>query len=348
MKKTFKTVLILFLSLHSCNEPETTVTDIVRMDGSIERRIEMRGVNAKFNIPDVQVPYDSTWSIRDSLEINKNGDTIRVRRAVKNFSNAEELNNYYSSDSSLNKSTVIRVEFRKKFRWFDTHYSFSEIVEKRINHGYPVASFMPDDELKWFYLPEAEKTRLLIGPDSLRYKVLDDSVKSHQEIWMWRSLISEWINTFNKLTEGKGIKGNTKEKEAILYSMVRDNMNDFDSLWSQGVILKKLTGEKEAIEFKEEADSAMRVIEDLLGQRFSNYSVRIVMPGKQVSSNSMLKDSTGFPLWQVKSEFFLTEPYIMKAESIVYNIWAWLITATFIILFAGAIIFPVKKQKPAI
>ncbi|MGB4291890.1 MAG: hypothetical protein WBJ37_03275 [Bacteroidales bacterium] len=346
MKKNFKVFLIFLFTLNSCNEPETTVTNIVRVDGAIERRIEMRGENAKFNIAEVQVPYDSTWSIRDSLEINTNGDTIRVRRAIKMFGKAEELNNYYSSDNSLNRSAVRRIEFRKKFRWFNTHYRFSEIIEKRINHGYPVASFMPDEELRWFYLPDVEKTRLLTGPDSLKYKVLDDSVNSHQEIWMFRSLISEWINIFNKLTGGEGITGDISEKEETLYNLLRGNMSDFDSLWSQGVILKKITGEKEASEFKEEADSAMKVIEEVMGQRFSNYNVRIVMPGKQVNSNSTLKDNTGVPLWQVRSEFFLTEPYIMKAESIVTNVWAWIITGTVIVLIAGTALLPSMKQNP--
>ena len=43
--------------------------------------------NAKkrFKISDIQVPDDSTWTIRDSIEVGKKGDTTWVRRAEKQF-----------------------------------------------------------------------------------------------------------------------------------------------------------------------------------------------------------------------------------------------------------------------
>jgi len=47
MKSTLKTLIVIIFSLGSCNELETFVTDIVRADGSIERRIEMKGANMK-------------------------------------------------------------------------------------------------------------------------------------------------------------------------------------------------------------------------------------------------------------------------------------------------------------
>ena len=108
----------------SCDEPETVVTNIVHADGSVTRRIEMKNLENKFEVSDLQVPFDSTWTIRDSLEINKEGDTIWVKRAEKLFASVDEINRTYFSDSGANKEIKRHAEFRKKFRWFNTEYRF--------------------------------------------------------------------------------------------------------------------------------------------------------------------------------------------------------------------------------
>jgi len=56
MKNTLKTLVLLIVSLNSYNEPETVVTDIVRADGSVERRIEMKSADMKFGFTEVQIP----------------------------------------------------------------------------------------------------------------------------------------------------------------------------------------------------------------------------------------------------------------------------------------------------
>ncbi len=61
-------ITFILVMIVSCDEPETVVTDIVHPDGSITRRIEMKNIRKKFEVSDVQVPYDSTWTVRDSLE----------------------------------------------------------------------------------------------------------------------------------------------------------------------------------------------------------------------------------------------------------------------------------------
>ncbi len=84
----------------SCNEPETVVTNIVHPDGTVLRRIEMKKLENKFEVSDLQVPFDSTWTITDSLEINMEGDTIWIKRDEKLFSDVEEINRTYLSTRS--------------------------------------------------------------------------------------------------------------------------------------------------------------------------------------------------------------------------------------------------------
>jgi hypothetical protein len=86
--KNRKLKLIISVALvmaASCNDPETVVTNIVHRDGSVTRRIEMKNIENKFEVSDLQVPFDITWIVKDSLEINENADTIWVKRAEKLF-----------------------------------------------------------------------------------------------------------------------------------------------------------------------------------------------------------------------------------------------------------------------
>lgn len=71
-------ISIVLVIAASCNEPETIVTNIVHSDGSVTRRIEMKNLENKFELSDLQVPFDSTWTIRDSLEIEPDLSLIHI------------------------------------------------------------------------------------------------------------------------------------------------------------------------------------------------------------------------------------------------------------------------------
>lgn len=84
--KSIKIVVSLILMMiGSCNEPETVVTNYVHPDGSITRKIEMRNNENRFKKSDFQVPFDSTWVIKDSIEINKKGDTTWIKELLKSL-----------------------------------------------------------------------------------------------------------------------------------------------------------------------------------------------------------------------------------------------------------------------
>ncbi|MDP4223878.1 MAG: hypothetical protein Q8868_11250 [Bacteroidota bacterium] len=347
MKNTnLKSVIAAMLVLAtSCNEPETIVTDIVHTDGSITRKIEMKSSEKKFRISEVQVPYDSTWSVRDSVEINNKGDTIRVRRAEKFFRDADEINKDFRSDSSYNKNISRSVSFRRKFKWFHTEYRFAEQIDKKMQDGYPVSDFLNSAELSWFYSPDNVKESDKNGPDSLRYKALEDSVNKNTNRWTTRNFISEWINEFAALTnEGgkKGLPADTLKKHEDEFVKLVEHLDDkFDSLWKNGLILKEMIGEENAKKYENEADSAMDVVTSRVFVDFNEYTQKILMPGKVTETNGFV-DQNNTLLWPVKSDFFLTQPYIMQAESKVPNRWAWVVSGLFLVFVVTGIII---KQK---
>ncbi len=337
----------LLIAVASCDEPETVVTDIVHTDGSVTRKIEMRNIEDKFSTSDLQVPFDSTWMVKDSLEIDNKGDTIFVRRAEKTFLNVDGLNLTYKNDSGANKSITREALFSKKFRWFNTEYRFAEKIDKKLGHGYPLSDFLNSEELHFFYSPENLKEENLDGADSLRFKALQDSIKIKTDTWSMKNLVSEWIAEFVKLTDGKSgpdlSMESLKSHEDDFVKICQDNEDKLDSLWTNGIILRKLIGDNNAIKFKTEADSAVNLAADNFWVNFKEYSVRISMPGKLTATNGFI-DSSRVLLWPVKSDYFLAEPYEMWAESKLPNRWAWIISGIFLaFVITGVMIKVIKK-----
>jgi hypothetical protein len=352
-KKSRKLIGVLtLLFVTSCNEPETTLTDFVHHDGSVTRRIEMKSTDNKsserFRLSGLQVPFDSTWTIKDSITVNQKGDTSWIRTAEKVFVSVEGINLSYKDDSGANKNISRQASFKKRFKWFNTEIWFSEKIDKNMSFGYPVRDFLNKEELLYFYSPDDLQKEKLNGPDSIKYKVLSDSVKLKTDNWTYRNIVSEWIGEFSELTEGRGgnvmLGKSLKAREAEFVKIVEANEKNLDSLWSKGILLKKFLGVNDAIKYKPEADSALEIVTKRLLPDFKDYSVRIVMPGNIIGTNGFI-DSSKTLLWPVKSDYFLTEPYEMWAESKTINAWAWIISGLFLaFVLAGVLIRLIKKN----
>jgi len=335
----------------SCDEPETVVTNIVHYDGSVTREIEMKSINDKiedrFDISDLQVPYDSTWAIKDSCEMSDDEDTIWVRRAVKLFENVDELNLAYKTDSGANKAISRHAAFKKSFKWFNTEFRFAEIIERKMSFGYPVSDFLNEEELMFFYSPEIVNHEKRWGPDSLKFRALSDTVDNKLETWEYKNLVAGWIGEFSKLAELKEgtqlLQESLKSREDELVKFLEVNEDIIDSLWSNGIILKEFLGDTVYEKFRPEADTALdRIIEQYYVD-FKEYSVRIVMPGIVTETNGFI-DSSEVLLWPVKSNYFLTETYEMWAESKIPNRWAWIVSGLFLVfVLTGLIIRFIKK-----
>ena len=345
-------VSLILMIIVSCNEPETVVTNYIHTDGSVTRKLEMKSiegdVNKRFKISDIQVPFDNTWTVKDTIRLDQKGDTTWIKTAIKQFKNIDELNLTYKSDSGANKNISRQAGFTKRFKWFNTEFRFSEKIDKELSFGYPVKNFLNNEELIYFYSPEDLKNTKESGPDSLKYKTLRDSVKNKTDKWTEKNLVSEWIGEFSKLTAGKTGNDMTREslraREDEFVKITEKNGNKLDSLWKNGILLKEFIGEANALKYKVEADSALSIVTKDLFIDFSDYSVRIVMPGKLIGTNGFI-DSSHVLLWPVKSDFFMAEPYEMWAESKIPNRWAWIVSGLFLVfVLSGVIIKIIKKD----
>jgi hypothetical protein len=336
----------------SCNDPETVVTNYVHPDGSVTRKIEVKSIegdkNKRFKISDIQVPFDITWAVKDSFALSEKGDTIWFRKAEKLFKNIAELNLAYKSDSGANKGISRQAGFKRKFKWFNTEFRFSEKIDKNLSSGYPVKDFLNNEELRYFYSPESLKEIKESGADSLKFKALSDSVKKKTDKWTANNIISEWIWEFSNLTAGKKDEEisfqSLKSKEPRFVKLIEKEDKGLDSLWKNGSILREFIGDSNALKYRTEADSALSNVTKKLLISFSDYSLRIVMPGKLIGTNGFI-DSSHILLWPIKSDYFLTEPYEMWAESKMPNGWAWIVSGLFLaFVVTGVIVRVIKKD----
>lgn len=333
----------------SCEEPQTVVTNYIHRDGSVTRVIEMHSLEKDFSVPNVQVPYDSTWSVRDSAELLDNkGDTLWVRRARKTFADVDMINLSYKNDSSHNGSFSRSVSFSRQFRWFNTEYRFSENIGRLMEFGLPLEEFLDKKELPFFYSPEYSLDELKDGPDSIRIRSMRKAIDEKVETWLVKSLISEWIGQLGILggKQADKLVSELRSKEGDIYDLINKKYSEkFDSLWAAGIIQKDIMGEDNALKFRAEADSAISIATDYALSDFKNYSVRMVMPGKLTATNGFI-DSTKILLWPVSSEYFLTQTYEMWAESKVTNIWAWIVSGLFLaFVLTGVVIRTIKKAE---
>jgi hypothetical protein len=342
-----KPIKFLFLSVlilaASCDEPETVVTNIIHPDGSVTRKIEMRNKKNNFGQTVVQVPIDSTWSVKDSISIGEKKDTTWFKTAVKSFKNVEEINREYLSENGANKKVHRSASFSRKFRWFNTVYTFTEKIDRTLIAGYPLEKFLSKDELDFFYLPESIIKEKLSGSDSTKYKALDNSIKTKNDRYFWLSAISEWIEEFSKLTAGRGDKMFTKEKLKQLEPQIADTIMIFDPKGDS--VITAMLGSHGYKNIKAEADSAEAIVDRRLNPNtsFAGYTVIFEMPGRVTASNGFLMKN-GEIMWPVKSEFFMSQTYEMHAESKMPNVWAWIVSGLFLLFVLTGTLWKIKKK----
>lgn len=341
MKKIISLTILLSFAM-SCEGPETTVTNIIRRDGSILRKVEMNSIRNEFKPVNFRVPVDSTWKQNDSISISVDGDTTWYLFAEKEFDNANAINAEYLADSGANKAVKRTAFFERKFKWFTTSYYFSEKCEKSVLYAYPVEDFLSPGEIKFMNLTSAKTEELMSGPDSTYYKSLSDSLDQSSEEWLLRSFVSEWIEEAGKLCTLSG-------KDSLSTASLRSHEDEFlelpDSLDFNEAICKVM-GESCYEKNKTEFDSAMHIAEARFDKIFSfkNYTLQMEIPENIISTNGILSEE-GMIAWPVRGELFLNDDYVMYATSRSINYWAFFLTILFLIFIAADLTGHVHKRK---
>jgi hypothetical protein len=343
MKKRIPLVLALLLIVISCEDPETTVTNYVRRDGSVLRKAELKYVKNELDLNDFGVPVDSTWKLHDSISFSADGDTLWFLLAEKLFVSVDDINKAYLADTGKNSRVLRAASFHSSFKWFTTTWHFTEKCSRSFSHGYPAESYLTPEDIELMNLPSIVLEEMLAGPDSLRYKGLADSLDTHTEKWFVSSLISEWIEDTKDMCAAS-------DKDTLITETLRSHETEFETLINMEANFDKtcsgILGDSLFQKYKPELDSAMKISEEKFDRSFSfkDYTMKIVMPLKARSTNGYTMPG-GEIAWPVKGELFLTEDYIMWAETRDINYWAIFLTALALVIIPFEIKNHGKKQS---
>ena len=384
MKKRAKIsiTLLSLVMLFSCDY-ETHVINTVHEDGSVTRKVTMKNSENEFEPSKYRVPVDSTWQSEIIPEINEDGDTSWILTAEKHFASVEEINDEYMNDQGSNQDLVREATFTKSFKWFTTVYRYSETVDKFLTISCPTSEFLTDEELKFFYLPNNVKEDLKQGSDSLKYEELSDTVDTKSEIWMWTSLVRQWVDIFydrfgdhpdlyigkeemasresdfvNTLIEFERSQNEEDEEElskieegtdSEALTFLEEEVED-EEVDDLEIIITSVLGRDFYTSLQTEIDSTLSVLESMTDPFFSaeTYGMEIRMPGQIIASSGYAdtdpdNGGSGGILWTVDGDYFLSEQYVMWAESRINNYWTWIATAIFVLfVFTG---FVVRSRK---
>ena len=351
MKKKYlaQVLLVSMFWLASCGGYETRVINTVHADGSITRKVIMKNDTPEFLPENFRVPVDSTWTTSTVFKINENQDTTWIYTAEKHFNNTGEINLEYRNDSGANSRLSREAHFSKKFKWFNTIFRFSEVIDQVLTVDCKPSEFLSDEELSYMYLPGEIQDELLAGPDSIYYKTMADTLETKFDRWLLTGLVREWIKSFYDLFGSHpDLKISQEEmlgKESrLVEEFIVDDVDEEE-------VVKNVLGEEFYARFETEIDSAFSVMDEQLSPFWNarEYTMEIHMPGEITGSSGYVRsfdegqDKKGI-VWAVQGDFFLGQSYEMWVESKMINAWAWIVTGIFILFVTTGFIIRFKRR----
>lgn len=345
MNKKVNIIILMFIMMifSSCGGPDALLINMVRKDGSVERKVILTYHKDEFDLSDCQVPVDSTWNITKSYDVSEDGDTTYSLTAKKEFESVDMVNKLYDEYEGSNPLMNREARFRKKFRWFNTVYRYTETVERALM-GVAPEDFFSNQELDYFYMPEKLIDALLEGPDSTRIKeTVTDPLDKKEEEWFSKSLVRAFVV---KLVDTTSVSPDIKVDTSKLFAKEEDlSYSMFEDMQEQQLV-DSLLGEGFYENNRTLIDTLLSDVEDefLVALETDSYLVQTFMPGELTSTNGYI-DKDGNILWEVKGEVFLSSDFNMWAESKTVNSWTWIITGAFLLFVVSGLIVSVFRRR---
>ena len=360
MKRPFRNIVLTasLLLLFSCDY-DTHLLNIVHRDGSVTRRVTMENSQKYFEPKRYRVPIDSTWNVEISFKIRPNKDTLWILTAEKHFENVGEINEGYKYDMGSNRYMQRSAGFSKKFKWFTTEFMYSEKVERALTVDCPISDYLTGEELKFTNLPGRVRDDLNNGPDSTRYKEMNDHIDTTMGKWLYTCEMRQWIDIFQDLFGNdprlQVSRESMNSKESLFVEYFLTHEGSFDQIFADSIppdsLFISVLGKEFFQAFKEEINYAFSILSDMNRPIWysDNYDLEIHMPGKIFASNGYAvtdpePGSGEGILFTVAPEHFVTQTYECWVKSRVNNYVIWVITGLFVLIVLGGLIRRYRKR----
>ena len=321
-------MLISMLFWEGCLEID--IETKISPDGSCERVITIPRDSVSIPHSAFPIPVDPSWT----TEWKKTGkDSPKYEYiARKHFATPEQLSSEYSTrpDTSLLK---IRVDVKKRFEWFYTYIKYEEIYDlDNPFHKIPISDFLSEEEI-----------------DSYRRGVDDDSIKARVDKWFMRNIFEDYFADAVKSLEKKNDPSLPAslliEKKELLYNVTMNDSGpqNVDDLLR---ILEKIMNTKAVNSLRDEFDKLWQDTEaklSRLSDADGSYTNSVELPGLILDTNSDKIEGSRIS-WKFASDQLRIGEYMMKAESRVTNVWAFIITGILVVFIIFLIVLKLHRH----
>lgn len=331
-------LLMVSLTFSSCLE--THVTNTVMSNGSVLRTVVCKSDNIDdFDFESYPVPVDETWRKKVTFEIDtiesepgifdEGSDTTWIYTYERKFNSVGAINEMYESGIDKYQHTKRTVAFEKEFRWFFSNVIFQEKIEPLIV-GIDPKEYFSEDEYVIFGMQDHELAEYINHPDSIERKKKVELVEDKVDDWMTESLIEDYlkrlasyannasgsIDSLQVMEVDVDLKISFEDESGLREATEMAFNDDLEVLFGTDVY--------------DFFDNTELLYERLFEISGSGYTMDFIMPGTLTDANGAIIDKN-LVRWSVASEDFFATPYVMQAESRVINIWAWIVSAIFVL-----------------
>jgi hypothetical protein len=339
----YKACLLMFaaaLVMWGCLE--YNIFTKVSKDGSIDRKVTVKGDSADIFRGSFPVPSGSSWHISSHWEESDSnsglgGRKIFVYEASSRFSNVDELNGLFCSDTAFSDHVSVCTELIIRKRVFSKYYDYKEVYHQLFPFHYvPISQFLTQDELK-IHLAEREKLyyssesdSVFVAEDSLelpaqtvhdslQVKIYCDSLERKFEAWQIRNIYEGF---FEVVTRAIINLNRTAPSDSIRLAFF-DKLDRREVLERDGDMDDILI--REAAAFfgldEEEIRLANRNGFNLLNRKLKvatfaleSYTNQVILPGKVVKTNADKKNQNEVT-WKFRVEDYYAADYTMEVQS---------------------------------
>ncbi|GHT59212.1 hypothetical protein AGMMS50239_05320 [Bacteroidia bacterium] len=336
---------VLLGSVFSCVTNYRTISTI-KPDGSIFREIYARGDSAFLSGDPSKNPYlfqlDSGWQISVLNTDNSVGQDYNVKIG-KLFHSPEEISRNLQFDEDYRPIVAPAETLQKHFRWFYTYYSYKAVYAN-------IADKIPVSINDYLNVPEQKlwfQGDFSAYPDMNGMELKDemDDIEKRFGKWHARNVYEnrfKAILDFEKLSGGRYLS-QMKEMEdtlftvlfkdydfienipetATLYNCLDKQLNTnyfYNTFKANRSVIDSLTMEKE------------KYLENMENKLFGNeIAYELLMPGKLLSANAPVHCQDTL-IWKINAFRYLSDDYVLTAESRTANAWAFAVTFVLIAL----------------
>lgn len=367
--KTLKyLVLFLMVSILSTCDDKPKYLTVINPDGSCYKLIEAWADSA-FMVGDTLksnpfgVDLDSTWKISWSYITPEfktnwplkswNWDTAHKEtgvkvRALKRYNSIEEMAKTFRFHKDHEwRSIQPKYDFDKKFRWFYTYYSYSELYPKiKTFDKIPLEKYLTKTEAEFWFNGNAG---FIKGMNGIEIKDEADRVEENFNKWfehnIWEEEMNVLLKNYHLLEKPPVTKNELISVKDSFFLQFHNKQKDKDQDHDFSRFLDEQYKTKVFSELYNREGNPLKTYEDSLDDSFMDYYERsidynLLMPGKLLQYENAINhgDTLKFNLDAYRMTY---KDYEIKATSRKTNTWAFWVTGIMVLLAIGS--YFVKK-----